>query len=476
MKYSLKCTVLLFLILFSYVQSFSQEVWDWQKCIDYALKNNIQIQQANLNVQLSESNVKAAKTIYTPNIHAGSNYNLGIGNNYNYFSNTYEKQSVHYQDYSLNISQPIFDGLQTVRNVKKSQLDLQALRFDKEVVESNIQLQILSAFLNIMNANEQYEQAQKQHTITTEQFERTTELIKAGAAAESSIVDVEAQLSSENLTIAQIKNQLELANLDLKTILQLDAKTDFKVEIPQLPADFSITDLTDVQTVYAAALALRPEIKSANYKSLSAQRQIKVAKTGYIPTLNFVGNINTFFTTQSKLNNIISTGNFVPSGAFVEGTFQQVLMPETKTEIKKNPYKNQLNQNLSYAFGLSLTVPIFNKYQTQTAVKQSKLQYQLALLSENQASIDLFNKIQKAYLNATAAMDNYTAANVNFTTAKKSYDFANERFNLGSVNQLQLNMAKSNFDVAISKLTQSKYEYLFYSKLLDFYQGKSISF
>ncbi len=462
-------------VLFLYFSTIShaQEVWDWQKCIEYALKNNIQLKQSDLNIQLGETTVQSNRMNYSPNINGSSNYSLRIGNNFNFFTSTYEQQKVQYQDYGLNVSQPIFDGLVTPNNVKKSKLDLQALKLDQETLKNNIQLQILTAFLNIMNANEQHQQAINQRASTQDQYERTKALIEAGAAAEKALLDIDAQLTSEDLTISQIKNQLELAYLSLKIILQLDVKQNITVKIPELPQDLTIANLEDVQTIYADALGLRPEVKSSQLKIESAKKQIAAAKGNYYPTLSFVGNLNTFFTTQNKITNQILTGNSTAVG-FVEGTLQRVLVPETKTEQSNNPYKNQLNQNLNYAFGLSLNVPIFNKFQVQTAVKQSKLQYQNAILTEKQTEIDLFNTIQQAYLKAQTAIENFKAAQKNMATATKSYDYAVERLNAGSINQLEVNLSKTNLDNALSKFTQAKYEYLFNTKLLDFYQGKKI--
>ena len=473
MKQSFKLFSLLFYFIFSSAISVAQDVWDWQKCIEYALKNNIQLQQSDLNIKLGETNIQSNRMNYSPNLNGSSNYNLRIGNNYNFFTGLYEQQTVHYNDFGLNLSQPIFDGLITPNSVKKSKLDLQALKLDQETLKNNIQLQILTAFLNIMNANEQHQQAINQKKTTLEQYERTKSMISAGAAAERAILDIDAQLTSEDLTISQIKNQLDLAYLNLKIILQLDTKKDITVKIPELPENLTVGNLEDVQKIYTDALGLRPEIKSSQVKTESAKKQISVARGNYYPTLSFVGNLNTFFTTQNKISTQVLTGNTTAVG-FVEGTFQRVLVPETITEQTKNPYKSQLNQNLSYALGLTLNVPIFNKYQVQTAVKQSKLQYQNSQLTEKQTAIDLFNTIQQAYLKAQAAIDNFNAAEKNYETAKKSFDYAVDRLNLGSINQLEVNLAKTNMDNALSRLTQAKYEYLFNTKLLDFYQGKKI--
>jgi outer membrane protein len=298
-------------------------------------------------------------------------------------------------------------------------------------------------------------------------------LIKAGGAAEKAILDIDAQLTSEELTISQIKNQLDLAYLNLKILLQLDVKQNITVQIPELPKTFNVENLQDINTIYSDALSLRPEIKSSQLKVQSAKKQIAVARGNYSPVLNFVANTNTFFSSQSVTYKQQATGNNTAVG-FVEGTFQRVLIPEIATISSKNPYKNQLKQNLGYAFGASLNIPIYNKYQVQTAVKQAKLQYENTLLTEKQAELDLFNSIQQAYIKAEAAIANYKSSQRNLETAQKSYDYAVERLNVGAVNQLEVNLAKTNLMNAESKWTQSKYEYVFNTKLLDFYQGKKI--
>jgi outer membrane protein len=465
-----------FILLFITGSHFSkaQEIWDWKKCIEYAMQNNLQLKQTDLNVKLEEVNLKKNKLNFSPSINASSDYNLRVGNNYDFFSASYKKQLVNYQDYGINLSQPIFDGLITQSNVRKSKIDIEALKLDQEVLKNNIQLQILTAFLNIMNANEQMEQALKQKAITQEQYDHTKALIEAGAAAEKSLLDVESQLTAEDLSISQVKNQLDLTYLNLRILLQLDPNKEFKVKTPELPDVIEIKELASLQRIYSDALTLRPEIKSADTKIRSAESSIKIAKGNNYPTLSFVGNLNTFYTSQSKNSVQVLTGNYTPVG-IVQSTLETVVIPETTTQFSRNPYLKQLNQNLNYAIGLSLNIPIYNKYLTQTAVKQANIQVQVSLLQRKQAETDLFNTISQAYLKSEAAIDNYKAAKKNYETAKKSYDYAVERLNAGSINQLEVNLAKNNMATAESKLTQAKYEFIFNTKVLDFYQGKQIT-
>ena len=353
---------------------------------------------------------------------------------------------------------------------------MQALQLDQESLKSSIQLQILTAFLNIMNANEQYRQQVNQRTITLQQHDHTQELINAGAAAEKALLDIDAQLTGEDLTISQIKNQRDLAYLALKMILQLDVKKDIEIKVPELPQQLSIDSLENLNKIYGDALSLRPEIKSAKARIASADKAISVAKGAYFPTLSFVAYATTFYTSQSKNYTQVQTGSDTIRG-FIQNPFQEVIVPipAFSTQQSKNPYIHQLNQNLSYVLGLSLNIPIYNHYQSQSGVKESRLRYQQALFTESQAELDLYNTIAQAYLKAQAAIESYKAAQRNFETTTKSYDYAVERLNAGSIDQLEVNIAKSNVETSQSKLTQAKYEYLFNTKVLDFYQGKKIT-
>lgn len=461
------------LFLFTF-RSFAQETWDWKKCIDYALANNLQLQAGQINAKLAEVEVKRNRFNYSPNVFARTNYSLGIGNNYNYFSNQYERQTIHYNDYNLNVIQPVFDGMITPNSAKKSQYDLQALRLDNEVLASDIQLQILTAFLNILNAEEQYKQAESQKKNTQEQHDRTQVLIDAGSLPQNSIVDIDAQLAAEDATLQQVKNQLDLAYLALKLILQLDPDKEIRISAPALPDNIELATLPASKDIFATAVGLRPEIKSRDLRILSAQRQVKIANGSRYPTLNFTGTINTFFSSQNRNRTFFPTGNNVVIG-IVQASLDPVIQPEYAYSQERIDFYTQFKNLLSYAIGLQLNIPIYNKNQVNFAVKQAKLNVQLAELQKKQEEQNLHNNIKQAYAKALNAAGNYQAAQVSVDAAQQSYDYNLERVNGGLASQLELNLAKNNLAAAQSRLTQAKYEYLFNSKVLDFYQGKPIN-
>ncbi|HND45632.1 MAG TPA: TolC family protein, partial [Chitinophagales bacterium] len=195
-------------------------------------KNNLQLKMNEINIQLAAIDIQKNKLNYSPNVNAQSNYSLRIGKNYNYFENKYENQIVHYNDFNLNLQQPIFDGLLTPNQVQKSKFDYEALKLDNDALKRNLQMQTMTAYLNILNAKEQLEQAKIQQLSTIEQQTKTDAMIDAGALPESNRYDIEAQMATEEANIVMAKNQLNLALLNLKVLLQIDLNEVIDVKVP----------------------------------------------------------------------------------------------------------------------------------------------------------------------------------------------------------------------------------------------------
>lgn len=323
------------LIIFSFIAK-GQTVLDWNDCLNLIDKNNLQLKMNVINMQLAEIEVKRNKFNYSPNINAQSNYSLRIGKNYNYFENKYENQIVHYNDFNLNVQQPIFDGFLTQNQIQKSKLDYEALNLDNDALKRNLQMQTMTAYLNILNAKEQLEQAKTQQLSTIDQQVKTNSMIDAGALPESNRYDIDAQMATEEANIIMARNQLNLALLNLKVLLQIDLNEVVDIKSPESLINnvISTDSIPNAADVFSLAVTQRPEVLAQKFRIESAKKNIKIAKSSNYPTLNFLGNINTFYTNQNKTAQQTITGNFIPIG-FVESTNQIVLSPETSVKQTK---------------------------------------------------------------------------------------------------------------------------------------------
>lgn len=133
--------------------------------------------------------------------------------------------------------------------------------------------------------------------------------------------------------------------------------------------------------------------------------------------------------------------------------------------------KNKLNESI----GLTLSVPIFSNRENKSAVEKAKLQISEAELEYLNAQKELQKTIEDIYLNATSSQAQYAAAIEQVRASKTSYNLAQEQFNLGMKNTVELLTEKNNFLSAQQEMLQAKYMAILNAQLLRFYQGKEIT-
>lgn len=475
----MRCNTALFLFFLIGVSLFrvtaqQPERWTWEDCIEYALSNNLQLKQLEINQSLAKLQLKQHQLAPTPGINASFDNAYSFGRSLDPTTYSFVLNEVTITNRAqLGLQQPIFEGLKNLHNIRKSKSDLVVLELENQALKEDIQLNILTAYLNILNAEEQLKQAVEQRERTREQANTTKIFIEAGALAEANLNDIDAQETADDLYISQISYQRDLAYQALITILQLEPGREILIESVSLDG-VSIGEyaLPALMEVYETALGTQPRIHSARQRVQSYLLGVKAAKGNYYPSLSL---FSTVYTNQSNRLQ-------VPDGTFSVRTIGALQSNPSELVVTlfpnyaKSSFIDQMGDNLSYAFGLSLNIPIYNKRLAWLNVQQSKINVESAIIEQSQRELLLYNDVRQAWLKAQAAIDNYQAALRAYEAAERSRQFAEDRFQAGSINLLQLNLANSNVSSAQSRLTQTKYEFLFNTRVLDHYLGKPIQF
>jgi outer membrane protein len=281
--------------------------------------------------------------------------------------------------------------------------------------------------------------------ITQLQIDRTGKLVDAGSLAKGSLLEIEAQFAREELDVVNAQNRVQLAYLNLYQFLELPSTESFKIEKPMLPEIGANMTMLNTMDVFKNAVEIRPAVKSAEFKLESARKQLLIAKGNLLPTLSLGGNYYNFYNNKY-------------------------------TDFLKNKivFKDQLKSNERYGFGLTLNIPIFNRYQAQTQVKNSQIQLENTELQLQSTKNLLRKDIEQAYTNALAAFKRYVANQKAVVSSKEAFRYTEEKFNVGMINSVEYNQTKNNLTKAQSDLLQAKYEYIFRTKILDFYNGQAI--
>ena len=426
----------------------SAKTWTLQECIDYALANNISLQQSKLKTMQSHEDVLQSRSALFPSVSFSTNQNM----NYRPFSEstfnltngsmTSNSNKVSYNgSYGINANWTVWNWNKNRMAIRQNKYTEQMNELSEEQQANTIQEQIAQLYVQILYETEAVRVNEEIVKASKLQADRAKAMVEVGSLARVDQVQLEAQVDQDRYSLVNAQSQLANYKLQLKQLLELHDDEAFDVADPSAGDNQVLSMIPDKNTVYAAALQNRPEIKSSKLNIEAADLSIKSARTGYLPTLNLSASIGT--------NN--SSG-------------------------QQTAFGTQLKNNLSNALGLTLSMPIFDQLQTRTAIRKAKftkLNNELTLQAEQKT---LYSSVEKYWLDATTSQQQYIYAKKNKESMQESYNLVSEQFNCGLKNIVELTTGKYNLLQAEQQLLQTKYTALLNQALLKFYAGERLSF
>lgn len=437
------------LMLVALTSARAQDRWSLQKCVDYALENNIQIKQQVLNSEYYSNQHKQAKFNRLPNLNANLQNNMSFGRSLG-SDNTYLDINSNSTSGSLSSNVTLWNGLTLTNSIKMAEMDLLASLEEMKKAKDDIMLNIAASYLEILFAEELVVVSEDLLKITQLQIDRTGKLVEAGSLAKGSLLEIEAQFAREELNVVNAQNRVQLAYLNLYQFLELPSTESFLIEKPLLPEIGANTTMLNSMDVFKKAVEIRPAVKGAEFKLESARKQLLISKGNLLPTLSFGGNYYNFYNNKYQY-------------------------PDPPYGIGGDiPFGKQLRSNERFGFGATLNIPIFNRYQARTGVNNAQIQLENTELQLQSTKNLLRKDIEQAYTNALAAFKRYVANQKAVLSSTEAFRYTEEKFNVGMINSVEYNQTKNNLTKAQSDLLQAKYEYIFRTKILDFYNGQPI--
>ncbi|WP_018477966.1 TolC family protein [Pontibacter roseus] len=457
-------------------------IWSLEEAINHAKTNNLNIRQSSLNRDLDRADLNQAKFSRLPTINANGNYSFNTGSFQDPVTFSLLTQNARTANASINANLPLFAGFQTVNQIKQSTLNAEASEQEFLSAQNDITIQIVTAYLNILFANEQMSISELQRGLTQQQLNRTRTLFKAGSVAENAVLDIESQLATDELNFITAQNQRDIARLSLMQLLNIPTNQEFQIEIPQIPEPDENPVIVDGGQVYDVALQTLPAIRAVDLRLRSSEKGIDVARGAYYPRLSlFAGAGSRYASTSRRLLGLEQVNQGLqPQVVYYDeaGTRSETLyFPQFGVQRIESDYPlfRQFDDNLSTQVGLALQIPILNSFQTRLNVQRAKISQQNAQLNADIARNNLRQTIEQAYVDAIAAQRRYAAAREQVNASEKNYRNAELRLNSGIINTVDFNVIANSYRTAQSSLVQAKYEYTFKLKVLDFYQGKDLS-
>lgn len=427
--------------------------WSLAECIQYALDHNLRIQQQGLQVEQSQIELSTSKSSRLPDLSGGAYESLNFGQGRS-VDNTYTRNSSSTStSFSLSTSVPVFQGSRISNTIRQSRLNLQASTQDLEKARDDIRVAVAQAYVQILYNLEILDVAQNQIRIDSLQVERLAAMEENGKASSAQVAQQKATLGQSRLSATQASNNLQLSLLELSQLLELPNPKGFRIVRPDVDIDHLLPG--SPEDIYADAVLTKPAIKAEETRLDAQEFNIKIAKSGYLPSIGASAGLGSSYFTSSKA-----------SRTYIDQTNGQTRIAPLES------FSDQVKNNFNQSIGLSLSIPIFSRFQTRNQVRSAELGRRNQQLILENAKKSLYKEIQQAWYNAVAAQEKYRASRDARTSAKESYDLVSAKYENGKASITEFNESRDAFLRSESNVAQARYEYLYSTRLLDFYRGR----
>lgn len=435
-------TIFAAMLLLSLAVKAQEREWNLQQCIEYAIENNISVKQSEISVEQKEIALSNSINSRLPGVSAGAGQNFSFGRGLT-ADNTYANTNTTSTSFSIGADMTVFNGFRTKYEIARGRLDLETATSELEKAKDDIRVAVAQAYVQILYNMEILDVAANQVSIDEMQVNRIESLLANGKASQVELSAQKATLAQSRLSQVQAANNLSLSLLELTQLLELPSPEGFNVQRPAIDR-LQTQLLPSPELIYEEALGIKASVKAEELKLENARLGIERAKGAYLPTLSLNGGLGT---------------NYYTSSGF-----------------ESNPFLSQMKNNFSQYLGMNLSIPIFSRYQTRNQIRSSRLSYDSQALQLDLTKKNLFKEIQQAYYNALASEEKYRSSEQAEQSARDAFEQVTAKFENGKASITEYNESKGRYVSAASDLAQARYQYLYQTRLLDFYRGAEMAF
>jgi outer membrane protein len=446
-----KKSILIFIVCLLVISTQAQHhLWTFQECLDTAIQRNISLNESRENNDLNRINLDQSKASLYPYLSATGREGVGFGRSLNPTTNQYLARTTNSSSFGISSAVTLFNGFQLTRTIMQNKMNLDAGKTDIDNVKNQVTLNLTTAYLQVLFDYEILDATKSQANATAVQVDQTGKQVKAGSLPESNLYTIRAQLATDNLAVVNAQSTLDLSKVTLEQIMELPMVDSFDLKVPDFVEPALMMNKTN-QEIYAKALTVQPQIAGASIRTNSALLGIKISEGARYPTLSLSGSANSNFAVSSR-------------------TGVDASVP------KASPFFPQLWNNLGESIGLNLSIPIYSNRTIKSNIERARVNALLTQLNEQNLKFQLRTTIEQSYTDLKNSIKKYEATKDQIASAELAYQNMERKYKVGMATAIDFLIEKNAFYQAQSNGIQAKYDYIFKSKILDFYQGVPITF
>ncbi|HAP71054.1 MAG TPA: hypothetical protein DCQ41_01195 [Cryomorphaceae bacterium] len=469
-----------FFLLIGAIQMNAQETWSLSACIEHAEANNLDIQRGKNNMLLAEINEDQSKLAFLPTLNLNGGYYWNFGLTIDPITNTRQPGSRQTLGSTASSNWTLFNGGRNLYQLQQARMNAMAAMYQQMELANNVYLNIASSYLQILVNQQLLEVAEGQLKASAQSLKRAEILFENGAISKDNYLQSLAQVRTDEGNKISAENALLLSKLMLYQMLQLDTPfEEFNILVPEVDLTAAAMSGYHREDLLESAVEKQPSVQMATSNLSSANYGVKLAQTGRIPSVAFSAQLNSnyvqglpYFTEYYTLTTYTLVEN--PLTGSIDQVAQEMNVPNPNSQTAYT-LANQLIDNRNQFLGVGVQIPLFNGGQAHSAVQRAKIQLDNALIDKAQAELNVSQTIERAYLDAMGALAIYEASKISAEASEEALENAGVNFETGTISAFDFSLSKNQFLAAKSREIQSKFDYLFKVKVLEFYLFNQIT-
>ncbi len=428
--------------IFACVTLSAQKKWSLQECVNYAIENNLQVQQNVYNKDIQNKNLDIAQRQKLPGVSGTWSHSANFGQQQ--FGSLIQRNDSYSNNLNLGADVLVYNNGRLEKTVRKTEFDVQAAQYDVETIKNNISLQVAQQYLSILLNKEIVKINQSAVDNALKLYNRAKISTEVGTTPQTTFAEAEAALAREKQNLISAEVNVNRSIFSLAQLMLLPNYKELQIQDVDVANSSVNSNLYSAEDVLETAYQLQPQIKAAESRIKSAEAQTEVTKTGFYPSISASAGLGTFY-----FNALNTNGD--------------------------RRYMQQYKDNFGQQVGVTANVPVFNKGITKVQMEQSKINEDLAKNALQQQQQEIKQSVQQAQFDADSNYEIFLSSLEAEKSSKLALEFAEKSYEAGRSSIYDVNIARNNFANAQGSTAQAKFNYLFSVKVLEFYAGIPLS-
>lgn len=327
----------------------------------------------------------------------------------------------------LNASYPIYTGGKNEASVDSSELGVRSAILSTQRARETLKLDVIKAYYNALEAMKTVKVTQESVDKYQAHYTNVEQLYSAGSKARIDVLRSSVELSNARQTLIRAQNAYEVSLARLRDLIDMDREEPIRLtdDFSYVKFDIGMKECIDY------AFRNRKDLMVDRYTLEQKELAIKMAKAGYLPSLNFSAGVN-------ALNH-----RFEPTSDHSSG----------------------------WSAGLSANWNVFDSGVTKAQVDAAKTERDIAKLNmeRDEEAVDL--ELREAYYNMREAEKRFNSTTDAVRQAEEDYYIATEKYRAGEGIMLDVIDAQEALSTAQLNYISAQYDYVRYKAEVETAMG-----